>query len=152
MLSSRTKYAIHSLVYLAHRYGRGLIAIREIAQAERIPRKFLEAILADLKGDGILKSRPGPSGGYTLRVAPDQVTLGRIIRLLEGPLALTPCVSVNNYSACVDCRSEEECSLKLAMKRVRDATAQILDSLTLQQLANEENSLKAKHFAHTFEI
>src|SRR5690606_19559231 len=92
VLSSRSKYAIHSLIYLAHRYGQGLVAIRDIAQAEEIPRKFLEAILLDLKGDGILSSRPGPSGGYALRVPPEKLTLGQIVRILEGPLALTPCV------------------------------------------------------------
>ena len=152
MLSSRTKYAIHSLIYLAHRHGQGLIAIRDISEAEKIPRKFLEAILADLKGDGILSSRPGPSGGYMLRIPPDKLTLGRIIRILEGPLALTPCVSVNRYETCTDCRSEEECSLKLVMKKVRDATAEILDSLTLQELASNETVLKDKGGPHTFDI
>lgn len=152
MLSSRTKYAIHSLIFLAHRYGQGLVAIRDISEAERIPRKFLEAILADLKGDGILSSRPGPNGGYMLRVAPEKLTLGRIVRILEGPLALTPCVSVNNYDTCIDCRSEKECSLKLVMKKVRDATAEILDALTLQELASNETLLKEKMGPHSFDI
>jgi Rrf2 family protein len=152
MLSSRTKYAIHSLIYLAHRFGGALVAIRDISEAERIPRKFLEAILLDLKGDGILISRPGPSGGYMLRIPPDKLSLGRIIRVLEGPLALTPCVSVNNYSTCVDCRSEAECSLKLAMKQVRDATAAILDGLTLKELMQNETILKQTVEAHSFDI
>lgn len=152
MLSSRTKYGIHALIFLAQRYGRGLVAIKEISDAEKIPRKFLEAILADLKGDGILSSRPGPSGGYMLRIAPVQLSLGRIIRTLEGPLALTPCVSVNQYQTCVDCRSEAECSLKLAMKKVRDATAEILDSLTLKELADDEVALKVKMPPHSFDI
>jgi Rrf2 family protein len=152
MLSSRTKYGIHSLIYLAHRFGHGLVAIRDISEAERIPRKFLEAILVDLKGDGILMSRPGPSGGYQLRISPEKLSLGRIIRILEGPLALTPCVSVNNYSTCVDCRSEDVCSLKIAMKKVRDATAEILDQWTLQDLAQKENQLKSQISAHSFDI
>ena len=152
MLSSRTKYAIHALIYLAHRQGQGLVAIRDISEGERIPRKFLEAILADLKGDGLLTSRPGPSGGYMLRISPAKITLGRLIRILEGPLALTPCVSVNNYDTCIDCRSEQECSLKLAMKKVRDATAEILDSITLQELASNEGLLKTKIAPHMFEI
>jgi Rrf2 family protein len=152
MLSSRTKYAIHALIYLAQRYGKGWVAIRDIAAEEEIPRKFLEAILLDLKGDGILSSRPGPSGGYMLRTMPEKLSLGRIIRVLEGPLALTPCVSVNEYATCDDCRSEAQCSLKLAMKKVRDATANILDGLSLKDLADEEILLKQGSMSNSFEI
>ena len=152
MLSSRTKYGIHALIYLAHRFGQGYIAIRDISEAERIPRKFLEAILLDLKGAGLLTSRAGPTGGYSLRLAPKELTLGKVIRVLEGPLALAPCVSQNNYAPCADCRSEEECSLKLALKRVRDATAEILDEVTFFQLIGSEESLKALRQVSNFEI
>jgi Rrf2 family protein len=142
MLSSRTKYGIHALIYLAHRYAKGFIAIKDVAEDERIPRKFLEAILLDLKGAGILTSRAGPNGGYALRLDPREVTLGRVIRVLEGPLALTPCVSLNNYGPCSDCRSQEECSLKLVMKRVRDSTAAIMDEVSLFRMAEDELRLK----------
>ena len=152
MLSSRTKYGIHSLIFLSHRFGGGFVAIKDISDSERIPRKFLEAILLDLKGAGILISRAGPNGGYALRVPPDQLTLGRVIRILEGPLALTPCVSQNNYSPCSDCRSEPECSLKLVMKRVRDATAEILDQVNFRVLAAEEGRLKPAYPVTMFEI
>src|SRR5690606_26625347 len=106
----------------------------------------------DLKGDGILSSRSGPSGGYMLRIAPEKLSLGRIIRVLEGPLALTPCVSVNDYATCVDCRSDAECSLKLAMQQVREATGKILDGLTLKELAQKEKQLQQSFFPHNFEI
>lgn len=142
MLSSRTKYGIHSLIYLSRQFGRGFVAIKEVSEAERIPKKFLEAILLDLKGAGILVSRAGPNGGYSLRLPPEQLTLGRVVRILEGPLALTPCVSQNNYSPCSDCRTEAECSLKLVMKKVRDSTAEIMDQVTFRELAADEERLK----------
>jgi Rrf2 family protein len=152
MLSSRTKYGIHSLIYLTHRFGRGFIAIKDISESERIPRKFLETILLDLKGAGLLTSRAGPNGGYALRVPPAELTLGRAIRILEGPLALTPCVSQNKYAPCADCRSEAECSLKLVMKRVRDSTAEIMDEVTFQNLAAEETRLKPEVTHSLYEI
>jgi Rrf2 family protein len=152
MLSSRTKYGVHAVIYLSHRFGRGFIAIKDISEAERIPRKFLEAILLDLKGAGLLTSRAGPSGGYSLRIPPAELTLGRVVRALEGPLALTPCVSQNSYSPCADCRSEPECSLKLAMKRVRDATAEIMDQVTFQELARNEEALASANKPTYFEI
>jgi len=152
MLSSRTKYGIHALIYLSHRFGQGLIAIKEISEAERIPKKFLEGILLDLKGAGILTSRAGPSGGYSLRVNPLELSLGRIVRIMEGPLALTPCVSLNSYSPCTDCRTEKECSLKLQMKLVRDASAKILDEVTFETLATQENALRAPTASYNFDI
>lgn len=152
MLSSRTKYGIHALIYLAERFGRGFVAIKEISDAERIPRKFLETILLDLKGSGLLISRAGPNGGYALRVQPSQLSLGRVIRILEGPLALTPCVSQNNYATCADCRSEAECSLKLVMKRVRDATAEIMDDVSFAVLCADESRLKSLRDSHAFDI
>ncbi len=152
MLSSRTKYGIHSLIYLSRRFGKGFIAIKDISEAERIPRKFLEAILLELKGAGLLTSRAGPNGGYALRLPPSQLTLGRVVRVLEGPLALTPCVSQNNYSPCADCRSETVCSLKLIMKRVRDATAAIMDQVSLEELAKDEERLELPEVAQIFDI
>ena len=152
MLSSRTKYGIHALTYLSHRHRQGLIAIKEISEAERIPKKFLESILLDLKGAGILSSRAGPAGGYTLRIPPTELTLGRVVRLMEGPLALTPCVSQNSYSPCADCRSERECALRLSMRQIREATARILDEVTFQTLAEQEIALRAANQNYSFDI
>ncbi|HYE32545.1 MAG TPA: Rrf2 family transcriptional regulator [Methylomirabilota bacterium] len=152
MLSSRTKYGIHALIYLAQRHGQGFVAIKDISEHERIPRKFLEVILLDLKGDGLLTSRPGPTGGYALRIPPQKLTLGHAVRVLEGPLALTPCVSQGKYEPCVDCRSEAECALRIQMKKVRDATASILDEVTFQTLADEEKQLRVNKLDHSFEI
>lgn len=152
MLSSRTKYGIHALIHMAQRHGTGFIAIREISETERIPHKFLESILLDLKGDGILTSRAGPSGGYALRVPPESVSLGDVVRLLEGPLALAPCVSQRNYAPCLDCRDERECSLRIFLEQVRESTARILDHVTLGALAREELRLKDKGGPHSFDI
>ena len=134
MLSKKCKYAIHALVYLAERYQQGPVHIQDIAESERIPKKFLEAILLELKRAGLLHSKKGKGGGYVLGRKPTEITVGQVIRVLEGPLALTPCVSQTAYRRCDECPDEEACGVRLAMKEVRDATARILDNTTLAGL------------------
>ncbi|MBX3745370.1 MAG: Rrf2 family transcriptional regulator [Verrucomicrobiae bacterium] len=141
MLSQKAKYGIRALLYLGRR-GEGVpVLIREIAEREHLPRKFLEAILLELKGTGILHSRPGKGGGYTLNRPPRSIGLGRVIRLIDGPLAPIPCVSQTAYVPCRDCLDEKTCVVRAVMKRVRDATAQILDEITLADLLEEEAQL-----------
>lgn len=135
MISKKTKYGLKALAYLS-RKGKGVqVVISEIATEENIPRKFLEAILLDLKNHGFLGSRMGKSGGYYLLREPDTVTLAAIYRVLEGPIALVPCVSLNYYERCDDCHSEEECHLKRVMVEVRDQTLAVLENRTLADLA-----------------
>lgn len=134
MLSRRSKYGLKALLLLARDDADHPVLIAELAGREAIPRKFLEAILLDLKRHGILESRKGKGGGYFLRRAPQEITFGEVIRILEGPLALVPCVSKTAYSACVECVDERTCGVRLAMKEVRDATAHILDHLTLEDV------------------
>src|SRR5690606_8131117 len=110
---------------------RGPVLIAEIAESERIPQKFLEAILLELKKEGFLDSRKGKGGGYFLAKAPEGVTLGAVVRKMEGPLALLPCASQTAYRRCDDCADERTCGLRMTMKDVRDRTAEILDSTTL---------------------
>ena len=98
--------------------------ISDLADREAIPKKFLEAILLELKRHGIVESRKGKGGGYLLQRAPDAITVGSVIRVLEGPLAMVPCVSQTAYMKCVECVDEETCGVRVAMKEVRDATAQ----------------------------
>ena len=112
----------------------GPILISELADRERLPKKFLEAILLDLKRHGLLQSRKGKGGGYFLSRPPSDVTLGQVIRILDGPLALIPCVSQTAYVKCEECEDEETCGIRFAMKAVRDATAAILDNMTLEAL------------------
>ncbi len=122
------------MLMLARDTGRGPIQASELAETQRLPRKFLEAILLDLKRHGLVDSKKGRGGGYALSRKPGDITVGQIIRVLEGPLALTPCVSQTAYRRCDECVDEETCGIRLAMKEVRDATAHILDNTTLAGL------------------
>jgi len=145
MLSQKAKYAIRALLHLA-RHGQGKpVLIKDIAEKEKLPRKFLEAILLELKGAGILHSRPGKGGGYTLNRNPSTIPLSRIIRLIDGPLALVSCVSQTGYAPCRDCLDERTCSIRSVLKRVRDSTAEILDDTTLGDMLDEEMTLEQKH-------
>ena len=126
--------------------------IKEIAEKERLPRKFLETILLELKGAGILHARPGKGGGYTLNRAPNTVTLGRVIRLIDGPLAPIPCVSQTAYVPCKDCLDERTCAIRAVMKEVRDATAKILDAVTVADLLEQERQLTAAQSPMDFHI
>ena len=109
----------------------GPVLISDIAEREGIPRKFLEGILLELRHGGILQSRKGKGGGYFLVREPGSVSLGEILRIVEGPLALIPCVSDTGYMRCRDCCDENRCGIHMVMKEVRDATTTILDSATL---------------------
>jgi len=134
MLSKKTKYGLQALLVLARDYGRGPILIAELAERDRIPKKFLESILLQLKNAGILGSRKGKGGGYFLARDPSQITMGKAVRVLEGPLAPVPCVSETAYQKCVECDDEASCGIRLVMKDVRDAIADILDHTTLQEV------------------
>jgi Rrf2 family protein len=133
MLSKKAKYALKALFALAQDNvnGQKSMLIAEIARQERIPKKFLEAILLDLKNDGILYSKRGKTGGYALRKTPDQISVGQVIRVIDGPLALIPCASQSAFVPCEECLDVETCAIRLTMRKVRDATASILDSTTL---------------------
>lgn len=134
MISKKTKYGLQALLTLAREYGRGPILIVELAERERIPKKFLELILLQLKNAGLLASRKGKGGGYFLARDPAQITMGRAIRILEGPLAPVPCVSETAYQACEECADEASCGIRLVMKDVRNAIAEILDHTSLQEV------------------
>ncbi len=133
MLSKKAKYALKALFALAQDNvnGQKSMLIAEIAKQERIPKKFLEAILLDLKNDGILYSKRGKTGGYALRKTPDQISVGQVIRVIDGPLALIPCASQSAFVPCDECIDVETCAIRLTMRKVRDATAAILDNTTL---------------------
>ena len=131
MLSKKAKYGMKALLRLALEADRRPILIENLAEHERIPRKFLEAILLDLKHRGIVQSRKGKGGGYFLARKPNDITLGEVVGALDGPLAAVPCVSQTAYMPCDDCPDEDACAVRLAMKEVRDATARILDRTSL---------------------
>lgn len=131
MISKKTKYALKAIIYLAKVYDKGPILIADLARDERIPKKFLELILLTLKNNGILQSRKGKGGGYYLGKSPKDISMGNVIRILEGPLAPVPCVSETAYAKCDECVDERTCGIRLMMKDVRDAMAKILDGTTL---------------------
>jgi Rrf2 family protein len=134
MLSKKTKYALKALMVLSKEYGQGPVLISDLAQREDIPRKFLELILLELKNQGILQSKKGKGGGYFLGRPPHQVSVGQVMRVLDGPIAPLPCVSRTAYMRCRECRDERTCGIRMVMKEVRDATAKILDSTTLADM------------------
>jgi Rrf2 family protein len=134
MLSKKAKYALKALLALADNPDEEPMRISDLARDERIPQKFLELILLDLKNQGLLQSRKGKGGGYLLARDPARIYLGQIVRMFDGPLAPVPCASQTAYFPCADCRDEAACGVRMAMKEVRDATARILDHTTLATL------------------
>jgi Rrf2 family protein len=132
MLTSRAKYALRASIALADRFaGGGWTSAGELAASANVPRKFLEAILTQLRGQGLVESRRGPAGGHRLVVAPADTTVAEIIRSIDGPLAMTPCASATAFRACDDCADYETCRLRAAMREARDAAAAVLERWTL---------------------
>ena len=134
MLSMKAKYGLRALTVLAREYGKGPVLIGDLAKRERIPHKFLELILLDLKKKGILQSKKGKGGGYLLMRPPSATSVGEVVRALDGPLALLPCVSQTAYRRCDECPDEETCGIRSVMKEVRDSTASILDGTSLADI------------------
>ena len=139
MLTQRSRYALRAMLHLATQpCGGAPVPMNRIAAEANVPRKFLELILADLREAGLLHSHRGKMGGYCLSRAPHLVSLGEVIRVIEGPLALVPCVSRTAYRPCLDCRDEAACAIRHAMARVRDETARILDGTSLADATAED--------------
>ncbi len=132
MLSKKTKYGLKALSYLAKQAPNTPTLISEISESENISKKFLESILLILKKNGILDSKKGKGGGYFLLKSPSDIKISTVIRVLEGPIAMLPCVSLNYYEKCDDCKNEESCSLNRLMAEVRDSTLKILENKTLE--------------------
>ena len=135
MLSKKAKYGLKALIYLAAQPVDRSVLIADIANQERIPKKFLDMILLEMRNANILTSRKGKGGGYALALPPERIVIGSVVRLLDGPLAPVPCVSKTAYRRCDDCTSEETCRIRRLMGRVRDAIADVLDTTTLADLS-----------------
>lgn len=139
MLTQRSRYALRAMLYLAQvPTGAPPTSMTRIAEAANVPRKFLELILADLREAGLLDSHRGKMGGYVLARPNHLISLGEVIRVIEGPLALVPCVSRTAYRRCADCADEADCAIRQAMARVRDETARILDGTSLADAIAED--------------
>jgi Rrf2 family protein len=131
VLSQKTRYALKALLELAELPPGVTLSSAAISARRTIPVKFLEAILVELKRDGVVRGQRGRSGGYQLAQTPENITFGTVVRLIEGPLALLPCVSATQYRRCADCAADQTCELNKAFRAVRDSTAAILDGWTL---------------------
>ena len=149
MLSKKAKYGLKALLYLADRPEEKPVLIAEIAERERIPKKFLDMILLELRNAGLLFSRKGKGGGYALAMPAERIRIGTVIRLLDGPLAPVLCVSRSAYRPCDDCQSETACRIRLLMGRVRDAMAEILDTTTLADICL---SVEVREFVLQYDI
>jgi Rrf2 family protein len=138
MLSKKTKYAFHALTYLGKVMDKKPALIQDISEAYGISHKFLENILLELKKAGILGSKKGKGGGYYLIKNPKDIPLSKIIRLLDGPIALVPCVSLNYYEPCIECKDEANCGLNKVMIQVRDEMLNVLENKTLSDILEKE--------------
>jgi len=139
MLSKKTKYAIRALIALGQNFGKAYINISTIAETERIPKKFLEQILLEMRNAGFLYSKKGAGGGYSLLKNPADINLVQVIRLTGGPISQLPCVSINFYQKCDECKDEATCGIRHAFLNVRDATLKVLSETSIADLIAQEN-------------
>jgi Rrf2 family protein len=140
MLTQKTRYALRSLLYIAEKQDQAPVQLARIAETQRVPPKYLELIMLDLKNAGLVKSTRGPKGGYRLARKPADISFGDIVRVMEGPIALVSCASTNFYAPCGDCHDQGSCAIRKAFAIVRDQTTQLLDGISLGQGANWELS------------
>ena len=133
MLSKKSQYAFKALAYLTEKFNQGPVLISEISTRKKVPLKFLENILLELKKAGILESKKGKGGGYFLKKDPAQIKVATIVRLVNGPIAMLPCVSLYFYKRCDNC-DETSCGLHDIMIQVRDASSAVLENKTLADL------------------
>ena len=143
LISKKTKYALQALVNLAEQPGGQPVLISELARAERIPKKFLEFILLSLRKGGVLQSKIGKGGGYYLSLPPAKVSIGMVVRILEGDLAPVQCLSETNYARCEECGDEATCGIRLVMVDVNRALSAVLDSLTLADMVERSEAARA---------
>ncbi len=134
MLSKKTKYGLKALTYVAKHQGEDPVQIGAIAKSENISQKFLESIMLTLRKAGFLGSRKGKGGGYYLRRQPEDIKMVEVMRVLEGPVSMVPCVSLNFYEKCDDCPDETTCSVHVLMAQLRDSNLAVLNQNTLADL------------------
>ncbi len=134
MLTKKAKYGLKAMAYLAGVQPGQTALVADIAAANQIPKKFLDAILSELRNAGYVHSKKGKGGGYMLARAPSEISVGNLIRTLDGPLAPIQCASRRLYRRSEDCVDETHCAVRLVMIEARDAIAQVLDSTTLDQM------------------
>jgi Rrf2 family protein len=134
MLTNKGKYGLKAMAHLAGMPAGRPALVADIAEANNIPKKFLDAILGELRTAGLVHSKKGRGGGYALARSPYEIMVGEIVRALDGPLAPIACASRKFYRRCPDCARETQCSVQLMMSEVRDAIAQVLDHRSLAEM------------------
>ena len=145
MLSSKTKYALRAILRLAEVSSEGIwLQTNDVAEQEQVPCKFLEAIFVQLRDHGIIEGRRGAQGGHRMLRDPRTVSVADIIRILDGPLALTPCASRTRFRQCVDCVDINQCRLQPLMQQARDAVASVLEQCSLAELARTQRTTTAR--------
>lgn len=152
MLTKKAKYALNALTFLAQTGRAKPVLIADLSRETRIPKKFLERILLELKTRGYLRSQKGKGGGYSLARNAEAISVGDIIRATNGPLAPVSCVSESAYAPCTECQDEATCGLRLVMKETRDAMARILDGTSLANLIQRSQAARTKGDSLSFDI
>jgi Rrf2 family protein len=148
MLTAKGKYGLKALVHLSSLPAGETAQAIDIAEANNIPKKFLDAILGELRNAGAVHSKKGPGGGYMLARPPGEIKLGFVIRTLDGPLAPIACASRTAYQPCEDCEDVNACAVRLTMVKVRDAMSDILDRLTLADMLSLDGGHRAAVMYH----
>lgn len=149
MLTNKGKYGLKALVHLARLEAGRTAQAAEIAAVESIPKKFLDAILLDLRNAGFVRSKKGPGGGYALAREAKEIAVGAVVRALDGPLAPIACASRTAYQPCDDCRDLKACAVRLTMLEVRDAMAQVLDGMSLAEMVARADAAERPVAAET---
>ena len=143
MIAQKTRYALRSLLYLVEEGDGVPVQLARIAESQRVPPKYLELIMLDLKKAGLVRSVRGPKGGYRLAREASAISFGEIVRAMEGPIALISCASVNFYAPCGDCHDEATCAIRRAFIILRDQSTAVLDSISLAEGAEWEERIAA---------
>ena len=144
MISQRAKYALRALVALAHAADGRTMMISELSASCSIPKKFLEQILLDLKHHDLVRSRRGKLGGYQLNKQPSEIMFGEVLRIVDGPIALLPCLSKIAYRQCADCLDEESCEIRRVFAQVAESSREILDNTSLLDAMRGEDPVPVK--------
>jgi len=144
MLTAKGKYGLKALMHLGSVSPGKPVQALEIAEANNIPKKFLDAILGELRNAGIVYSKKGPGGGYVLARAPDDIQIGHVIRTLDGPFAPIACASRTAFHPCDDCKDVRACAVRLAMTKVRDAIAEVLDRMTVANMLRDARQAEGR--------
>ena len=143
MLSQKAKYALQAVLILAEAWDNESLQIADIAERRRLPKRFLEQILLDLKHNGLVISRRGKNGGYGLIRPPGKITFAQVVRVIDGPIAPLPCLSTIAYQACDDCEDEAACAIRRVFARVHAATLDVLENTTLADAVSQPASVDA---------